>query len=104
MSDDSFVELVLDHLDAMGDVDSRAMFGGHGIYVDDLYFAIVHEGRLYFPTDETTRPDYETEGMGRFYPYGDDRAMGSYYEVPPDVIEDPDELVAWARKAIETKG
>jgi TfoX/Sxy family transcriptional regulator of competence genes len=39
--------------------------------------------------------------MGPVKPFGS-YAMG-YYEVPADVVEDPDELVLLAKKAFEAK-
>ena len=51
MADDSFKEFVLDQLSALPDVRAKAMFGAHGIYSGDKFFAILDEGRLFFKTD-----------------------------------------------------
>jgi DNA transformation protein len=38
--------------------------------------------------------------MGPFLPFGDERDKMQYYEVPADLLEDPDALRPWAEKAI----
>ena len=43
-----FVEYVLDRLSSFGRMRARAMFGGHGIYKDDLIIGIIVDGELYF--------------------------------------------------------
>jgi len=93
-SDASFVTYVEDQLHALGDVRSRAMFGGHGVYAGNVFFAVIASGRLYFKTDARTRARYVDAGMTHFEP------LKNYYEVPVDVIEDDGELVVWAREAV----
>jgi DNA transformation protein len=101
MPDDSFKEFVLDQLGALPDVRARAMFGAHGLYQGDHFFAILDEGRLFFKTDASSRADYTARGMGPFTYESKGKVMTmSYYEVPPDVLEQPQELVEWVRTAI----
>lgn len=79
------------------------MFGGHGLYARDVFFGIVHQGRLYFKTDDASRPDYEECGMEPFQP-NDRQTLTRYYEVPADVLENDEQLVAWARAALNAAG
>ena len=76
------------------------MFGGIGLYAGDFFFGIVAADVLYLKVDGASRVAYEAAGMTAFKPYPDRPMSMSYYQVPPDVIEDRDELEAWARKAI----
>ena len=102
MADESFNEYVLDQLRALPDVRTRAMFGAHGLYQGEHFFAILDEGRLFFKTDATSQADYVARGMPLFTFELEGRVMTmQYHEVPPDVLENPPELVAWARRAIE---
>jgi DNA transformation protein len=102
MPDDSFKEFVLDQLGALPDVRARAMFGAYGLYCGDRFFAILDEGRLFFKTDAKSQSDYITCGMGPFtYESNGRKVTMSYYEVPPDVLENAPHLVNWARRAIE---
>jgi DNA transformation protein len=95
------MEFVLDQLSALPDVRARAMFGAHGLYSGDHFFGILDEGRLFFKTDAKSQSDYAARGMGPFTYESKGKVMTmSYHEVPPDVLEQPPELVVWARKAI----
>jgi DNA transformation protein len=102
MRDDTFNDYVLDQLSLLPDVRTRAMFGAHGLYQGEHFFAILDEGRLFFKTDGASETDYTARGMGPFtYEQGGKvRTMG-YHEVPPEILEQPLELVVWARKAIQ---
>jgi DNA transformation protein and related proteins len=102
MADDSFKEFVLDQLSDLPELRAKAMFGAHGIYSADRFFAILDEGRLYFKASEVTRKDYEAHGMGPFtYEMKGRVVTMSYFEVPSEVLEDRNEALAWARKAIQ---
>lgn len=96
---DSFADFILDQLEALSDVDYRRMFGGHGLYQDEVFFAVVFKDRLYFKTDAKSAPLYRRRGMKPFRPTAR-QTLKNYYEVPADVIEDRDELAEWARRAI----
>ena len=69
----------------------------------ELFFAIIDEGRLYFVTDDVTRPAYEERGMKPFQ-YAPGKFIHTYYEVPVDVLEDDRELCEWARAAVAAQG
>ncbi len=76
-------------------VRARAMFGGHGIFKDDVMFAIVDsDGRLYLRADSTTAVAYEAAGSTQ-------HMRMPYWEVPEPVREDPEQLRAWAATAAE---
>jgi DNA transformation protein len=100
-ADDSFKAFVLDQLSALPEVRARAMFGAHGLYQGEHFFAILDEGRLFFKTDAASQADYVARGMPPFTFELEGCVMTmQYHEVPPDVLENPQELVAWARRAI----
>ena len=91
-----------DQLSSLPDLRARAMFGAHGLYAGEQFFAILDEGRLFCRTDETSRMEYISRGMPPFTYEQDGRAITfQYHEVPPDVLENAPELVAWARQAIQ---
>ena len=80
----------------------RGMFGGYGLYCGETFFGIIFKGRLYLKTDETARLAYRQRGMKPFRPNAT-QTLSSYYEVPPDIIEDDGQLAAWAEQAIRVK-
>ena len=98
----SFRDFVLDQLSGLGEVECRAMFGGHGLYSSGTFFAIIFRARLYLRTDEATRDAFLERGMKPFRPSATQK-LGSYYEVPPEVLEDAPALETWARAAVRSK-
>jgi len=100
MADESFNEFVREQLAGLSDVAFRRMFGGQGIYQGKNFFGILHQGRLYFKTDASTRPDYESGGMGPFQPSAR-QCLPAYREVPASVLEDAPLLCAWAARAAQ---
>lgn len=99
MRADSFKDFVLDQLGQTSPLMCKAMFGGHGLYQRDTFFGIIHKGRLYLKTNEMTQPAYASRGMQPFRPNGK-QTLRHYYEVPVDVLEDAEQLRAWARWAV----
>src|ERR1700682_6450854 len=98
---DSFVEFVLEQLDPVGPITPKRMFGGVGLYANDLFFALLAGDVLYLKADDSTRRALEATGSRPFQPYPD-RGSGTmqYYSVPAAILEDSDELIAWARKSV----
>jgi len=102
MSDASFKDYVLEQLEGARGLKTRAMFGGHGLYMNQSFFGIVHKGALYFRTDEASRPAYVKAGSRPFNPKGKVE-LHRYYEVPADILEDSEELLIWAKRATKTR-
>jgi DNA transformation protein len=75
------------------------MFGGYGLYQNSAFFGIIFKGRLYFKTDATTVKEYTQRAMKPFRP-NTKQTLKTYFEVPVEIIEDPDLLAEWAKKAI----
>ncbi|MEO5572929.1 MAG: TfoX/Sxy family protein, partial [Gammaproteobacteria bacterium] len=95
------VEFVLDQLAPMGGVRARAMFGGYGIYQRDTIFGIIVDEQLYFKTDSLTCATFAAQGLGPFTYTSRGKTMTmQYYEAPPEVFEEPEAMLSWARQAI----
>lgn len=95
-----FRSKVEERLGSLIPIRTRAMFGGVGIYSEDLFFALIAEDKLYFKVSDLNRADYEQEGMSPFFPYDAPTPM-HYWEVPASVYADDAELQVWAGKALE---
>ena len=97
----SFRTFILDQLSrVVSKIRARAMFGGVGIYAGDLFFALIADDTLYFKVDDSNRPDFEQRGMNAFQPYGEGSETMQYYQVPADLLDDPEALRPWAEKSI----
>ncbi len=81
-------------------VRARSMFGGVGVYSDDFFFALLDNDVVYFKVNDTNRGDFEARGMGPFRPFGDEGESMQYYELPAELLEDPDALRPWADKSV----
>jgi DNA transformation protein and related proteins len=97
---DSFRDFVLEQLSSLPLFRAQDMFGGMGLYASGVFFAIIHEGRLYFKVSPSTATTYKKAGMEPFRP-GNKMTLSSFYEVPVEILESRPELIAWAQKAIE---
>ncbi len=98
MRTDFFRDYVLEQLAVLGGLRCRAMFGGSGLYSGEQFFGIVYGGRLYFKTHPDTLQDYLNHHCAVFVP-SEKQVLKNYREVPADILEDAEQLAAWARKA-----
>ena len=96
-----FVEHLVELLAPLGDVRARAMFGGWGLYADGRMFGLVADDAFYLKVDNANREEFARAGLGPFVYRGKSGPVAmSYYEAPPDAMDDADALCAWAEKAI----
>jgi len=101
LADQSLKEFVMDQLRVLPELRAKPMFGGYGLYQSDQFFGILIQGRLYFKTDEQTRRAYTERGMGPFvYEKARRPTTLNYFEVPPDVLENRESLLARAQLAV----
>ena len=100
---DSFLDFVLEQLEAVGPSVSKRLFGGVGLYAGDLFFALIAGDELYLKADDSMRGLLEAAGGRPFQPYPDRRRRGGtsqYFSVPIAVLEDSDTLTAWAKRSV----
>ena len=84
-----------------GAVRARRMFGGHGLYIDDLFVALIAFERLYLKVDAQTQPAFEAAGCAPFVYDGKGKPVTmSYWTVPAEAMESPHLMLPWARQAI----
>lgn len=90
-----------ERMSAMGMITVTRFFGGAGLLMDGTQFAFVMKGALYLRVDDASRPSFEALNARPFtYPVrARTVSVASYYELPDEIADDPDELMAWARQA-----
>ncbi len=100
-----FVRFVCEALGPLGgpggDVAWRRMFGGYGLYAHGVMFALVAWDTLYFKVDDRNRPAYEALGLEPFRPDPGKPLAMSYFPPPESALDDREELLAWARPALD---
>jgi len=95
-----FVDYAMELLGPFGTVAARRMFGGHGIYLDDLMFAIVHDESLWLKTDEINRAEFEAQGCDAFTIVRNGKpATFGFHRAPVDALESSAAALPWARSA-----
>ena len=102
MKNNRYVDYVLDLLSPLGNIKARSMFGGHGIYRDGIFFALIADDILYFKVDDLNRSAYQAQGCKPFTYEGKNGKVVamSYWEVPVDVLEDYNMLEQWVAGAV----
>ena len=99
---DEFVAHCLELFEAVGHARSRRMFGGHGLYVDDLFVAIIAFDRLYLKTDAQSRELFERAGSEPFvYDKKGSAVSLGYWSAPDETMESAALMRPWARRALE---
>ena len=61
-----FADRIVGQLLPLGPVRARAMFGGFGIFHEDLMFGLIAFNRPYFKVDEESKPRFEAAGCEPF--------------------------------------
>lgn len=86
---------LVDRLQPLGAVTSKQMFGGYGVFLEGVMFAIVDSSGARFlrATEETSGP-YCERGSRR-------HGRMPYWAIPDTVLAEDAELVEWAAGAAE---
>ena len=102
-----FTAHCLDLLASVGPVVAKRMFGGWGISVDGITFAIIADlgsgERLWLKTDDQTLARFQAEGCPRFVYQAKGRDMSMHYHAAPEAaMESPALMRDWALLAWQT--
>src|SRR5580704_13666853 len=102
VASDSFAEFLREQLAPLGRVTMRRMFGKTGVFCDRLMFAMVTDDTLYFRVDDHNRAVFkeaETDPPLNYEKQGRTIDL-SFWRAPERLLDEPDELVTWARPAM----
>lgn len=99
---DEFTAHCAELMSPLGAVRARRMFGGQGLYLDELFVALIAGEQLYLKTDAQTRARFEAAGCEpfRYLKKGEWTALG-YFRPPEEAMESPALMRPWARLALE---
>jgi len=97
-----FVEYLSEVFAPFGPIQTRKMFGGHGIYHDGVMFGLVADDTLYLKADASTEKLFTDRDLPAFEYDKAGKAMKmSYYTAPEEIYDDPEEATQWAKRAYE---
>jgi len=82
---------------------TRAMFGGHGVYVGGLFVAIIANDVLFLRADERSVGRFDALGLEPFeFATKDGRRQAmSYRRAPDDALESPAAMAPWLAGALD---
>lgn len=101
MPDDDFLAHLHELLDSLGPVATRAMFGGHGVYLDGTIIGLVIDVRLYLKTDAASAPGFAAaQCVPLVYTGKNGPVAMSYWSVPDDAMDSAEAMAPWARLAL----
>ena len=96
-----YLDFILDQLSNWKTIHYKRMFGCIGLYADDLMFGIVSKELLYFKVDESNKADYLAAGSEALKLFKNNSVVASFYEVPIEILEDANQVIAWAKVSLE---
>lgn len=104
---DSFHDFVRELFAGVGRVEIRRMFGGAGGFRDGLMFLLIADDTIHIKAnDDALKQELIAEGSGPFVwipqngPRKGEQIDLGYWRLPDSALDDPDEAVAWGRKAL----
>ncbi len=97
-----FVSYIVDLMQIIGPVRARPMFGGFGIFLNNLMFGLVADSVLYLKVDSITRSAFEAKNLEAFtYVKNNKPYAMSYYQTPEEALESNEDMALWARQAYD---
>src|SRR3978361_2038635 len=106
VASDSFAEFLREQLAPLGRMTMRRMFGKTGVFCDGVMLGMVRDDTLYFRVDEDNRLAFKE---AESFPPLNYQKKGatidlSFWRAPERLLDEPDELVTWARAALAAAG
>jgi DNA transformation protein len=97
-----FADFIADILAPLGPVQMGRLFSGHGFKLDGFNFAMLLRSTLFLRVDEALAADMDKAGAKPFRYSTAKRSVtvASYRGVPEELLDDQDQVVDWARRAV----
>ncbi|MBL0419070.1 TfoX/Sxy family protein [Ramlibacter sp. AW1] len=98
----AFVVHCAELLAPAGSVRTARMFSGWGLYLDEVFVAIVIGEVLYLKADGQSRPQFEAAGGHRFQYTRQGKTQDTgFWTVPAEAMDSPALMQPWARLAVQ---
>ncbi|MCZ4280775.1 TfoX/Sxy family protein [Kiloniella laminariae] len=97
----SIVESTINRCLPLGDVRARAMFGGYGLYIEDVMFGLEADNLLYLKADKETEQHFIDAHCTPFTYQGKTAPVKmSYWTVPSVAADNQKEYLIWIERAV----
>lgn len=98
----AFVQSLHEIFERLGRIETRRMFGGHGVWHEGRMIALVAKDTLYLKSDAGSAEHFDKLNLPPFTYVREGKAMPmSYRLAPADLFEDREEAALWGRRAYE---
>ena len=98
----AFVQSLHEVFERLGRIETRRMFGGHGVWHEGRMIALVAKDTLYLKSDAGSAEHFDKLDLPPFTYVREGKAMPmSYRLAPADLFEDREEAALWGRRAYE---
>ncbi len=95
-----YVDHCVELLSASGAVRARRMFGGWGLYLDELFVALILNEQLYLKVGATNREAFAAEGCAPFvYEAAGKQVSLGFWSAPAEAMDSPTLMAPWVRLA-----
>ncbi|HUA53771.1 MAG TPA: TfoX/Sxy family protein [Candidatus Sulfotelmatobacter sp.] len=103
VASDSFAEFLREQLAPLGRVTMRRMFGKTGVFCDGVMLGMVTDNTLYFRVDDHNQAAFAEAASAPPLNYKKRGSMIdlAFWRAPERLFDEPDDLVAWARLALD---
>lgn len=95
-----YLDFLIEEFAPLGQIHTRAMFGGHCLYCNGIVFALLADQSLYLKVDAANRPAFEALGLTPSRPFPDSDLVMQYYPAPAETFDSPEGLRRWAGGAV----
>lgn len=98
----AFVQSLHEIFERLGRIETKRMFGGHGVWHEGRMIALVANDTLYLKSDAESAPHFDRLNLPPFTYMRQGKSMPmSYRLAPADLFEDRQEAALWGRLAYE---
>lgn len=103
VASDSFAEFLREQLAPLGRIAMRRMFGKTGVFCDGAMLGMVADDTFYVRVDDQNRALFAEAASAPPLNYAKGGALIdlAFWRVPERLIDEPDELLEWARAALD---
>ncbi len=96
-----FRDYILELCEPFAQVMAKSMFGGCGLYLCGIFFAILTGDTIFLKADDETRDDFIKADLPVFTYTAQVKPRSlSFYAAPEQALEEPEQLESWVRKAV----
>lgn len=97
-----YIEFLHEVFAEFGDIRAKPMFGGYGLFHNELMFALIADEQLYLKVDAVSESDFTNQALPAFnFNKAGKTVKMSYRLAPESIFDDPAEAKHWAQLAYD---